>query len=193
MHRSIKPLDVTPVPEAQLYTAAQSRNWAVLGRILEPVEEFFVTTSEHLVFLDKTRAMFDASYNADGYGIVDAAVIRSSVSTRDLKSLLRLGLNPDNHAGAGSHPSILCGELGYLGAAKCVFLCRPNMIVDDLCFKSPLETALSTFTVSLSLLSFRQSGSCMISLLLVLFLNTFRTMMNGLKKPLFALQSPTTS
>jgi hypothetical protein len=109
--------------------------WSTLSSILEPLDDFSVTTPEKLIYIDKTRILFDAAVGGDvELGIVAMMTITGSLvdsSYTPLKMLLAIGVDPDLPATSGSfyrrRPSHLCGMLGNQKAARCIFPCRPDM------------------------------------------------------------------
>ena len=136
---------MSPFTEADLYNAGKPEHWFILKRVLKPLDDLYVTTSEQLIFLDKTRNLFDASVDCSGAGPVFIAVHHSYDSTNMLKALLSAGLDPDMQCkDAVCRPSHACCKLGLLGAARCIFLCRPDLQAKNADSCTPLMVAQMT-------------------------------------------------
>jgi hypothetical protein len=147
----IKPVDIHPFTEANLYEAGMSGNEEKLEMILEQFapERFAVLSIEDQVFLDKSRAVVDASKDSGGYGLVWKVLFGSRDCTILLRKLLSVGVDPDLPDKRGIRPSHACGHLSFRLAAECLFLCRPDMKARDLYGNSPLQAANVTYAVSL--------------------------------------------
>jgi hypothetical protein len=126
-------LDITPYTSANLACLGDEENWPDLVRILKPLEDFSVTTPEKLVYIDRTRTLFDAAFCEQTQQSIVALYTAGSVDSSydSLKMLLAVGVDPDLPALAGHwsgwRPSHCCGYHGNWEAARCIFPCRPDM------------------------------------------------------------------
>ena len=120
-----------------------------LKKVLEPLDNFVVSTPEKLAFVDKTRKLFDTSVDEDGTGALCNAVKSSVQSCEILKSLLAVGVDPDTPSITQKfRPSHICGSRGLVEAARCIFPCRPNMTALNVFGRSPLRAAQITHQVT---------------------------------------------
>ncbi len=144
------PMDVSPFSPDNLYTAAYTEeDREKLQKILEQnfPASFAVIGIDGQVFVDKSRAVVDGSRHSDGSGLVSLLVNYSPDSVELLKSLLSIGVDPDQPNNDGNRPSHFCAYYASLPAAACIFMCRPDMAAQGQ-YDSPLEAANVTYEVS---------------------------------------------